>query len=215
MSDVTVSLQQSLIEAPGGAGVDAGLVFAGDPEGFAASGGNLPFAEWGGFCDYLYEGSNDRMEVLPVPRTAGRAASGAVVGKFGGDGVYPVWYGPAGAATRVLVKFHPETGEPVADEGPDEYDYACDFTDWQEAVEFEVISGLLYVGDPCYVLMPDGFGNPVSVATAEDRLGGEPIWTDGNYFILRVENGRWRASVALTQGGAWAPHQGAVLFERC
>jgi len=79
----------------GGAGVDAGRMSAMDPAAFAGpadgEGYDIPYARWADFCDAA--GSYD---VIEVPSASGKPPVGMVVGDFGGDGCYPVWFGENG-----------------------------------------------------------------------------------------------------------------------
>lgn len=137
----------------GCAGVDAGLMSAMDPAAFAGPAGgegyDIPYADWQQFCDAI--SSYDATE---VPSVSGKPPVGMVVGGFGGDGFFPVWFGESGGVvTSVLVAFTEE------------------YEEWEEETEENCTTcggdGEDENGDPC----SDCHGGSVTVPYDENNGG--------------------------------------------
>ena len=91
-------------EQIGTVGVDAGLIWVGEPcyilhtESTPKSIG----VDWSDFCERLHDADTQEF-----PFDRGHAGLGVVVGGFGGDGCYPVFVerNSTGLVTRIVVEF--------------------------------------------------------------------------------------------------------------
>jgi len=91
------------LEHVGVCGVDAGLIWIGDPCYIASKDASHVFEDWPRFCDLI---ENDK-STQQFCYNNGFAGLGVLIKNFGGDGVYPVFIrkNKHGEVTEAVIKF--------------------------------------------------------------------------------------------------------------